>query len=116
MKKLFAGILTITMIAVWTPIAFAVQDVNGAAPVALSADGILNGVSLTAQGVNETTLTIANGESVNTNALPAGAITSDANLGIATFAGTSTVSGTVAVTGTNAAPGRRMSPIIGDVR
>lgn len=76
----------------------AVQNVNGAGNVAIDADGQADGVSMTAQSTNESTLTVGDNVNINANDNAAGVAT-DANAkGSISFAGTSNVKGTVGTT------------------
>ncbi|MFA6142998.1 MAG: autotransporter domain-containing protein [Candidatus Omnitrophota bacterium] len=101
MKKLsFLSIVALMACSLSAP-AFAVQDVNGAGTVDLLAEGVSNGVNMTAQDTNESTLRIGFGtdQNVNTNLLAVGIQTNSDGKGNVLIVGTSTINGTVGASG-----------------
>lgn len=97
MKKF--SFFLLAFITTYNPTIFAaVQNVSGAAPVAINANGIADGAAFTGQGVTPSTLTVGNGENINNNNNDVGVSTDSPGVGTIIFqgtTGTSIVNGTV---------------------
>lgn len=81
------ALLTLTSRLIAAP-----QNVSGAPPVVLDANGVADGADFTGQGVTPSTLTVGNGQNINDNNNAIGVSTDSPGVGTIIFQGTSGIS------------------------